>query len=310
MIDDGIKNGICKVAKDNTLNDLKLFKSFLYINFRKYKHHEERFQNLNIPRQLYGTAKTHKFSKIDKTTIDNLKFRPIIAQTGTYTYNAAKVIVKYLKPLCSGNNYINKNTQEFPMSFKQQDPLLPDEEYVSYDVESLFMNVPVHETIDYILQEIYVKEKLPKICSKLIMKRLSLKLTAENTFMLNLNFYKKIDGCTMGGPLSVIFFDICITKTKEEVAKPTNPSFHKRFVDNIISKKKNDQADLLLENLNSHHPNINYTTGTIPQKFLDTKIIYKDNQIETKVQRNERKLPVHWTSKIAKRYKPMLSTLV
>ena len=148
------------------------------------------FQNQdNQPGQLYGTAKTHKFTNIDEITIDNLKFRPIIAQTGTYTYNAAQVIAKYLKPLCSGNNYIIRNTQEFPMShvLKQQDPLLPDEEYVSYDVESLFTNVPVHETIDYILQEIYVKEKLPKICSKLIMKRLLLKLTTENTFMKQTN---------------------------------------------------------------------------------------------------------------------------
>ena len=154
------------------------------------------------------------------------------------------------------------------------------------------MNVPVHETIDYILQEIYVKEKLPKICSKLIMKRLLLKLTTENTFMLNSNFYKQIDGCTMGGPLSVIFSDIYMTKTEEEVVKPTNPSFYKRFVDDIISKKKKDQPDLLFENLNNHHPNIKYTIETMPQKFLDTKIIYEDNQIKTKVHRNERKLPV------------------
>ena len=41
----------------------------------------------------------------------------------------------------------------------------------------------------------------------------------------------------------------------------------------------------------------------MPQKFLDTKIIYEDNQIKTKVHRNERKFPVHWTSKILKRYK-------
>ena len=41
----------------------------------------------------------------------------------------------------------------------------------------------------------------------------------------------------------------------------------------------------------------------MPQKFLDTKIIYEDNQIKTKVHRNERKLPVNWTSKIRKRYK-------
>ena len=41
----------------------------------------------------------------------------------------------------------------------------------------------------------------------------------------------------------------------------------------------------------------------MPQKFLDTTIIYEDNEIKTKVQRNKRKLPVHWTSKIPKRYK-------
>ena len=118
-----------------------------------------------------------------------MKFRPIIAQTVRYTYNAAQVIAEYLKPLCSGNNYIIRITQEFPMSLKQQDPLLPEKEYVSYDVESLFSNVPVHETIDYMLQETYVKEKLPIICSKLIMKRLLLKLTTENSFMLNSIFY-------------------------------------------------------------------------------------------------------------------------
>ena len=142
--------------------------------------------------------------------------------------------------MCSRNSYIIRNTQEFLISLKQQDPLLPDEEYVSYDVESLFANVPVHETIDYILREIYVKEKLPKICSKLIMKCLLLKLTAENTFMLNSNFYKQTDGCTMSGSLSVIPSDIYMTKTEGEVVKRTNPSFYKRFVDDIISNKKKD----------------------------------------------------------------------
>ena len=79
-----------------------------------------------------------------------------------------------------------------------------------YDVKFLFTNVPIQKTIDYILDEIYVKNKLPKICSKLIFNRLQLKLTTENTFMSTSNFYKQIDGCTMGAPLSVIFSDIYI----------------------------------------------------------------------------------------------------
>ena len=102
-----------------------------------------------------------------------------------------------------------------------------------YDVKSLFINVPIQETIDYILDEIYVKNKLPKICSKLIFKRLLLKLTTENTFMFTSSFYKQIDGCTMGGPLSVIFSDIYMTKTEREVVNPSKPKFYKRFVDDI-----------------------------------------------------------------------------
>ena len=70
----------------------------------------------------------------------------------------------------------------------------------------------------------------------------------------------------------------------------------------LISKKKKDQFDLLFENLNNHHPNIKHITKTMPQKFLDTKIIYKDNQIKTKVNRNQKNISVHWTSKIPKRY--------
>ena len=48
---------------------------------------------------------------------------------------------------------------------------------VSYDVESLFTDVPVQETIEYIINEIYAENKLPKLCSNLIFKQLLLKLT-------------------------------------------------------------------------------------------------------------------------------------
>ena len=41
MVGDAIKNGIYNVAKDHTLKDLKLFKSFLYRNSRKYEHYQE-----------------------------------------------------------------------------------------------------------------------------------------------------------------------------------------------------------------------------------------------------------------------------
>ena len=93
--------------------------------------------------------------------------------------NAAQVIANYLKPLCSNNECIIRSTQDFAKIIHEQDPLKSIERYVSHNVESLFTNVLVHETIEYIINEIYVENKLPKVCSKLIFKRLLPKLTTE-----------------------------------------------------------------------------------------------------------------------------------
>ena len=38
MIDEGIQNGVSIVTEDRTLEYLKLFRSFLYRNFKKYEH--------------------------------------------------------------------------------------------------------------------------------------------------------------------------------------------------------------------------------------------------------------------------------
>ena len=78
-----------------------------------------------------------------------------------------------------------------------------------------------------------------------------MKLTTDNTFMLPISKWPK---------------------------QKTNLRFYKRFAPDIISKKKKDEPDLLFENSNNHHTNIKYTIETMRKKFLDTKIIYEDNQ--------------------------------
>ena len=59
MIDEGIENGVYIVTEDKTLKDLKLSRSFLYRNFKKYEYYEKMLPTSNQPGQLYGTAKTH-----------------------------------------------------------------------------------------------------------------------------------------------------------------------------------------------------------------------------------------------------------
>ena len=71
----------------------------------------------------------------------------------------------------------------------EQHPLKYSEQYVSYYVESLFTNVPVHETIEYIINEIYMETKIPKLCSKLIFKRLLSKLTTEKNLLCSIQIF-------------------------------------------------------------------------------------------------------------------------
>ena len=84
----------------------------------------------NQPAKLCGTAKTHKFENLKDITQQNLKYRPIIDQTGTFTYKAAKVISNYLKPLCQ-NEYSISDTQQFPDMFSNLPTLLDDEDDIS-----------------------------------------------------------------------------------------------------------------------------------------------------------------------------------
>ena len=152
MINEEITNA---PTTDAIYTDLKRFQDFLHRNFKdRFIHYKDIRPVSNQPGRLYATAKTHKFNLPDETTVENLKFQPIISEVGTYRYNAVKVIANYLKSLCQ-NEYKTDNTQSFPSMLKQKTPLSLDEEYVSYDVESLFIKIPVDETISYVLNEIY-----------------------------------------------------------------------------------------------------------------------------------------------------------
>ena len=95
-----------------------------------------------------------------------------------------------------------------------------------------------------------------------------------------------------------------MAETEREVVNPFpfKRKFYKRFVNDIINKRGNDQPDQLFEKFNNNKVKVNYTVELCPERFLDTKVIYEQNSITTKVYRNERKLPVHWSTQILKRY--------
>ena len=143
----------------------------------------------------------------------------------------------YLRLLCK-NEYSINDTQKFQNMLSLIPPLQDDEEDVSDDVESLFTNILIEETVNYITDQIYVHKKLTPICLKLIFRRLLIKLATECTFKFNSRFLKQVDSCTMGGPLSIALSDIYMAKMENDVVIPYKPIFYRRFVDDIYSRQK------------------------------------------------------------------------
>ena len=133
--------------------------SFLYWNFKIKPSYEKKRPKSNQPARLYVRAKTHKFNNLDEVTAEKLKFRPIVDQTGTATYDATKVIGHYLKSLAL-NEYKINDCLKFPDMIKAFSPLQKNEEYVSYGVDSLFTNILLKKTIDYIIHKIYTEKFL------------------------------------------------------------------------------------------------------------------------------------------------------
>ena len=226
--------GIFEIA-DDTYNELKPFQDFLYRHFYKHEHYKEMRPRSNQPGRFFATAKTHEFKSVSDITLEQLKLRPIIDQTGTYIYKASKVVAKYLGPLAK-NDYSIRDTLSFPDLLKSASS---DDNYedVSYDVGSLFTSIPVQETIDYILYKIYVKKELKPFCKKSIFKKQLNKLMTECVFSANNRLIKKIDGCPMAGPISVVLSDFYVCKMEENIVAPSKPLFYKRYVDDTYVKR-------------------------------------------------------------------------
>ena len=112
-------------------------------------------------------------------------------------------------------------------------------------MSSLFTEVPLDETIDHIIHEIYTNNKLPQLSSKLLFRRLLCNVTKNTVFSFNDNLYKQIDGCGMGNPLSPVLANIFMAKLEADVVRPFNPPFYDRYVDDCFSKNKKDEPDAL-----------------------------------------------------------------
>ena len=200
------------------------------------------------------------------------------------------------------NEYNIKNTTDFAARLQNR-TLDKDEILVSYDVSSLFTEVPLDETFDHIIDAIYERNMLPQLSSKLIFCRLLNSVTRNTVFSFNGKLYRQTDGCGMGNPLSPVLANIFMSKLEADVVRPFNPTFYDRYVDDCFSKKRKDEPDQLLDRLNNYHPNIKFTVEENPDHFLDTAFSYGKDGFDCKVYKKPGKLPTHWSSEVPTKWR-------
>ena len=258
------------------------------------------------PGQFYGLAKVHKLKPGEG--IESLPLRPIISNIGTASYQIAKHLAKLLSPL-SRSEYTVSSTDDLTNLLKTQ--YVPaDCDMISFDVTSLFTNVPLEFTIDVILRKVYDEKLVDVKIPRKEMKELLLLCTKSVHFTFNGDIYQQLDGVAMGSPLGPVIAGIFMVEL-ENTLIPTLVDkllFWRRYVDDTLCFVKKGKKEEVLIAINNFHENIVFTCEEERNNmiaFLDVLLIRQTNSIDMAVFRKETNtgLYINWNAFAPKKWK-------
>ena len=218
--------------------------------------------------------KTHK--KFDTLP----KFRPIIDTTNTPHYNVGKFLSNLLHPLTL-NDYSLTNSFDAVTQINNIPKHLFREGYqfVSFDVVSLFTNVPLSRTVQIILDRIYKEKLIDTKLQKRNLKKLILDCCTKTPFSFDGQIYVQKEGVCMGSSLAPVLANIILTEFERVIVSDLINDgvikFYKRYVDDTLVLIKPSDISSVLAKFNSFDRNLNFTVDTFPDgliHFLDIKV--------------------------------------
>ena len=222
---------------------------------------------------IYGLPKIHK---------KEVPLRSIVSCIQSPSY-LSKYIASIISPLAGKTGSFVKNSGHFLEMIKTE-YIKEDEIMVSFDVVSLFTNVPIQESIQ-IIQLLLQRDEELENRTELSVERVSnlLELCLSSRYFCYRGFfYTQKEGAAMGSPVSPIIANLYMEFFEEMALNSTvcRPRIWKRYVDDVFCIIKKGKEDELLKNLNSHRSNFQFTmekevNGSL--SFLDCNLNKKED---------------------------------
>ena len=142
------------------------------------------------------------------------------------------------------NDYSCKDTFSFTSQIKNTN--LSKKFIVSYDVTSLFTNIPLQETIDIAINLIFNHNPNLNI-TKIELKKLFLFATSQTHFIFKGKFCNQIDGVAMGSPLAPVLANIFMGFYESKWLNEYNLNklkIYLRYVNDILAVFDKEQDSL------------------------------------------------------------------
>ena len=219
------------------------------------------------PARLYGLAKVHK---------SNVPVRPILSMPGSQYENLSKAVADILKRLPEAG--IRTDKKEV-LKTVQTTMLEDDEIMVSLDIESLFTNVPLTESINYTADLLYSTDNAPTGIDKATFKELLQMVSKDVVILTHRGYYRQVDGVAMGSSVGPLLANIFVSQFDADLGSFSK--FYFRYVDDVIRTLRIGGENYLLDFVNTLHQNLKFTLETPDENnsiaFLDMNIVRNPN---------------------------------
>ena len=244
---------------------------------------------------LYGLPKTHK---------PGIPLRPILSMINSPQHALAKWCTELLQPVLKKfSTYTVGDSFSFSSSIQNLQPPSTGAFMCSYDVQSLFTNVPLSETLKLCVNQLYNSDIQPPPMPPHICMELLEKATTNVQFSFNSTMFVQTDGVAMGTPLGPILANIFVGYNEERLFKTSNkPLAYFRYVDDTFALFNNErESRSFLDRLSLLHPSLKFTMEEekdLMLPFLDVLVERRRRSFITSVYRKPTFSGeyVHWHS--------------